>query len=59
MSKFLLVERRNHNALHAMFDSLERAEQHLRDNIPTYVARGYFMDKTLRADDFEIVTKPR
>ena len=59
MSKFLLVERRNHNALHAMFDSLERAEQHLREVMPEKIARGYLMDKTLRAEDFEIVTKPR
>ena len=49
-----IVEKRNHNAVHALFDSPDRADRHLREIIPLYVARGYFMDKTLTADDFEL-----
>ena len=52
---FKLVEKKNHNAVHGLFEVLARAERHLREVIPDYVARGYFMDKTLRADDFEII----
>lgn len=56
MPKFKLVERTNHLALHALFDSRERAERHLRDVIPDYIARGYFMNKALRSPaDFEIL----
>lgn len=50
-----LVEKKNRNAVHALFDSRERAERHLREVIPAYVARGLFMDKTLRPEDFEII----
>ena len=52
---FKLVEKQNHNALHALFDTRVRAEQHLRVVIPDYVRRGFFSDKTLTADSFEII----
>jgi hypothetical protein len=52
---FKLVERRNHLAVHGIFDSLERAERHLRVIVPLYLAQGYFTDKTLVADSFEII----
>jgi hypothetical protein len=42
-------------ALHAIFDSRDSAERHLRDVIPDYCARGLFMDKTLRPESFEII----
>ena len=54
MAQFKIVEKRNPLALHGIFDSRERAERHLREVIPEYVARSYFMDKTLTADDFEV-----
>jgi len=50
-----ISEKVNRIAIHGFFDSLERAERHLREVIPLYVERGYFMDKTLRPDDFEVV----
>lgn len=52
---FKLVEKQNPLACHGLFDSLERAERHLREVIPDYVARGFFMDKTLTAESFEVV----
>lgn len=52
---FAIVEKKNHDAVHGLFDSLERAKRHLTDTIPQYVKRSYFMDKTLRADCFMIV----
>lgn len=52
-----IVEKRNHLAIHGLFDSRDRAERHLREVIPTYVARGYFSDKTLTADDFMIYSE--
>ena len=52
---FKLVEKRNHNAVHGLFATRERAERHLADDIPRYCQCGYFMDKTLTPSDFEIV----
>jgi len=52
---FKLVEKKDHLAVHALFDSRDRAERHLKEIIPLYVAHGDFMDKTLTADDFEII----
>lgn len=57
MSKYVLVEKKNRLAVHGLFDSLDRAQRHLKETIPVYVAKGYFMDKTLKATDFEIVQK--
>ncbi len=54
---FKLVEKKNHNAVHGIFDTHASAQRHLAQVIPEYVAKSYFMDKSLRADDFEIITK--
>lgn len=54
MAGFKLVEKTNENAVHGLFDSRDRAEIHLRDVIPQYVAKGYFMDKSLTAESFMI-----
>lgn len=56
---YALVERDNHLALHGLFDTIERAERHLAVNVPTYCARGYFMDKTLTPDSFVIIERKR
>lgn len=53
---FKLVEKANPLAVHGIFDSLDRAERHLRITVPLYVAQGYFMDKSLTADSFEIIS---
>lgn len=50
-----IVEKKNHLAVHALFDSMERAKNHLENIIPVYVMKGYFMNKTLTKDDFEII----
>ena len=50
-----IVEKKNHNKVHQVFSSLERAKRSLAEVIPDYCAKGYFMDKTLTADDFEII----
>jgi hypothetical protein len=57
---YALVEKANHLAIHGLFDTLERAENHLTNVVPVYVAKDYFMDKTLTPDSFEIIkrTKP-
>ena len=52
---FKLVEKKNHNAMHALFDTRDRAERHLQVVIPNYVNRGLFSDKTLTANSFEII----
>lgn len=52
--KYKIVEKKNPLAVHALFDTLERAERHLNEVIPEYVKRGFFMDKTLTENCFEI-----
>lgn len=54
---YLLVEKTNHNAVHGLFDDADRAKKHLKEVIPTYVERGYFSDKTLTSDSFEIIER--
>ena len=61
---YTLVEKKNRLVIHGIFMSRERAEKHLKENIPDYCKRGFFMDKTLCPDDFEILSpsvtwKPR
>lgn len=53
--KYKIVERKDHLAVHGLFDTQARAERHLREIIPVYVAKGYYMDKTLRPEDFEVI----
>lgn len=55
MERFSIVEKKDHLAVHGLFYTRERAQKHLDERIPQYVAKGYFMDKTLKADDFEIL----
>lgn len=55
MGKFKLVEKANHLRVHALFDTKARAERHLLLNVPDYCARGFFMDKTLTPESFEII----
>lgn len=57
MERFAIVEKRNHRAVHALFYTRERAEVFLREIVPTYVARGYYADKTLTAADFEVIER--
>lgn len=54
---YWIVEKKNHKALHGIFDSYERAVNHLNNTIPFYCDNGYFMDKTLTPDSFEIIEK--
>lgn len=54
MDRFKIVEKKNNLAVHGYFSSKECAEKHLREKIPQYVKLGYFMDKTLKPEDFEI-----
>jgi hypothetical protein len=55
--RYAIVEKKNHLAVHGYFHSMERAARHLAETIPEYVARRFFMDKTLTKDDFEIIEK--
>ena len=57
MMKIKLVEKLNHLAVHGLFDSKESAKKHLAERIPEYCAKGYFMDKTLTPESFEIIEK--
>lgn len=54
---FYLVEKKDHLAVHGHFYAYERAKQFLENDIVFYCANGYFVDKTLAPDDFEIIEK--
>ena len=51
---FKVVEKQNPLAVHAICDTLERAQFWINNKAPEYAAKGYFMDKTLTADSFTI-----
>ncbi len=53
--KAKLVEKKNHLAVHGIFCSRKSAEKHLKEIIPEYCRKGYFMDKTLTPESFEII----
>ena len=53
-TQYVIVEKKNPLAVHAVCDSAESAQRWLDVNAPEYVRLGYFMDKTLTADNFEV-----
>lgn len=55
--RFKMVEKKNPLAVHGLFYHRDTAEKFLKETVPVYVARGYYMDKTLTADSFEIVER--
>jgi len=57
--KYKLVEKKNHSTLHALFDTRESAERHLREVIPDFCKRKLFMDKTLTPESFEIILETK
>lgn len=52
---FKVVEKTNHNAVHAICDSFERAQHWIDIKAAEYARLGYFMDKTLKPEHFMIV----
>lgn len=53
--KYKLVQKNDHLAVHALFDSEKSAKRFLLETVPVYIKRGYYMDKTLRPEDFEVI----
>ena len=53
--EYAIVEKKNRCAIHGIFDTIARADYHLNQTIPDYIAKSYFMDKTLTTNDFEII----
>ena len=52
--RFLVIEKKNPLAVHAVCDRLDRALNWITVNAPEYARKGYFMDKTLTAESFTI-----
>lgn len=50
-----LTEKENHSAIHGLFDYKETAEKFLKEVVPKYVARSYYMNKALTAGSFEVI----
>jgi len=55
MKVFKVVEKLEKRAVHAVCDSMERAQHWINVLAPDYCAKGYFTDKTLTPDSFTIV----
>ena len=53
-TQYVIVEKKNPLAVHAVCDSEQSAQRWIDVNAPEYVRLGYFMDKTLTADSFEV-----
>ena len=54
-SKYKVVLKADRNFVMALFSSRRGAEEYLATTLPGYIAKGYLMDKTLKAEDFEVV----
>ena len=54
MAQFKIVEKNNNLAVHCHCATLESAMYWIEKLAPEYCKKGYFMDKTLTADSFEI-----
>ena len=52
--RFLVVEKKNPNAVHAKCSSRDWAEYWIEKKAPIYCSKSYFMDKTLTPDSFII-----
>ena len=53
--KFKVIETDNPLAVHAICDTLERAQYWIDVKAPEYVAKGYFVNKALTPESFTIV----
>jgi non-ribosomal peptide synthetase component E (peptide arylation enzyme) len=57
MSQYIIVEKKNHLAVHAHCSTLESANHWIEALAPQYCAKGYFMDKTLTPSCFEVIER--
>ena len=53
--KYYIIEKNKPLHVHAHCSTLESAQYWLKVKAPEYVRRGYYMDKTLTADSFEVL----
>lgn len=51
---FYVYEKKNPLAVHAHCSTMDSAKRWIAVNAPLYCSRGYFMDKTLTPDSFDI-----
>jgi hypothetical protein len=56
MTKYKVIEKKNRLAVHAICSSKESAERWIKVLAPEYVAKGYFMDKTLTKNSFKVAS---
>lgn len=52
--QFIVIEKANPLAVHAICNTMERAERWIAVNAVEYCAKGYFIDKTLTPESFTI-----
>lgn len=52
---FKVVEKQNHLAVHAICDSRASAERWIALNAREYCSKGFFMDKTLTPESFQVL----
>jgi hypothetical protein len=54
---YAIIEKNNPLALHAICDSLDRAQHWIAVKAVEYCAKGYFMNKSITPDSFTIVER--
>jgi hypothetical protein len=55
MSQYIVVEKKNHLAVHLYATNAESAKHWIANEAVEYCAKGYFMNKTLTPKCFEVV----
>lgn len=55
--QYVIIEKQNPLAVHAICDTRERAERWIAINAVEYCAKGYFMDKSLTPESFTVKAK--
>ena len=55
MSRYKVVLKANQNFVMALFSEEQAAKRYLSTTLPNYISKSYLMDKTLKAEDFEVI----
>lgn len=55
--RFDVVEKKNPFHLHAICSTRASAERWIKEPAPEYCAKGFFMDKSLTPESFEIIER--
>jgi len=55
ISQYKVVLKTDHNFVMALFSSRLGGEKYIAETLPMYIEKGFLVDKTLVASDFEVI----